>query len=65
MTTTVTMPKPGDVILVETKPFVDSDRLCLAEVAVVAVDSLHVQVTRNGCGRFYIPRETILDWCEA
>lgn len=60
-----TTPEPGTLVLVETKPFVDSDKIRLDEVGIISTDSVLWTVTRNGRGRYCIPVSTIRAWVKA
>ena len=61
MTTTATTYAPGTVVLVMTKPFIDSDKLFMQEVEIIKIDRNHWHVKKNGRGHYCIPVETIQD----
>lgn len=57
-----TTPEIGTRILVETKPFVDSDKVFLNECTYLGTDGLHWITERKPGSRHYIPVETIREW---
>lgn len=61
MTATQTLPK-GVRLLVETKPFVDSERRCLDELTVVGDDGMHWICERKPGSRHYYDKGIVTDW---
>lgn len=55
-------PQPGDTVIVETKPFIDSDRIDLKEVEIISIDRDFWHVKRNGSGHYCIRIYAILDF---
>jgi hypothetical protein len=62
---TTTTPATGTLILVETKPFRNSDETRIHECRVLDTNPAIWSVERKPGSRHCIPTETIVDWTEA
>lgn len=55
-------PEVGTKILIETKPFVNTDERRITECTYLGTDGLHWITERKPGSRHYVPVETIQDW---